>query len=86
VESPSETTRELLEAVTRLGGAVEETRARERFSTIEARMPSDRLRVLQTKLAGLSGGEGSLESAFDGYQPMQGRAPSRRSGSGRWSS
>ena len=30
---------------------------------------------LQRQLPGLTGGEGNLESFFDGYQPVQRRAP-----------
>ncbi len=75
VDSPSGTTGELLEAIVQLGGSVEESRARGGVSTIEARMSADGLRVLQRKLAGLTGGEGSLESVSDGYQPVRGRLP-----------
>jgi ribosomal protection tetracycline resistance protein len=83
IESPSGTVGELLQAVVQLGGSVEETRVRGALSTIEARMPAHRSRDLQRQLPGLSGGEGNLESSFGGYQPVQGRPPTRRS-TARW--
>ena len=82
VESPSRNIGELLDAIVRLGGSVAETQARAGPSTIEARMPADRVREFQRRLPGLSEGEGSLESVFDGYQPVQGRPPRRTSQSG----
>ena len=47
------------------------------FSTVEATMPADRSRDLQRQLPGLTGGEGNLESIFDGYQPVSGKPPIR---------
>jgi ribosomal protection tetracycline resistance protein len=86
VESSPQSTGELLEALVRLGKSLEETRVPAGLSTIEARMAADRLQEFQRRLPGLSGGEGSLESAFDGYQPVQGRPPRRTSRSGSRSS
>jgi ribosomal protection tetracycline resistance protein len=37
-----------------------------------------RVRELQRQLPALTGGEGVLESDFDGYQPVAGPAPTRR--------
>jgi ribosomal protection tetracycline resistance protein len=36
-----------------------------------------RLHELQRQLPDLTGGEGTLESAFDGYQAVRGRPPVR---------
>ena len=77
VESPSETIGELLHAIAQLAGTVGETRVQQEHATVEARMPADRLSEFQRRLPGLSGGEGNLESRFDGYQPVPGK-PQRR--------
>jgi ribosomal protection tetracycline resistance protein len=82
VELPSAAIGDLLQAIARLTGSVEETRVAGEFSTVEARLPADRLREFQTKLPRLSGGEGSFESAFDGYQPVVGTPPKRTSNLG----
>ena len=89
IELPSSTVGRLLTAVAQLGGLVEQTWARGNLSTVEARMPADRSRDLQGQLPGLTGGEGNVESIFDGYRPIRGkptrpgRAPSRRARSPR---
>jgi len=83
IELPSSTVGDLLNAVAQLGGLVEQTWARGNFSTVEARMPADRSRDLQGQLPGLTGGEGNVESIFDGYQPMRGKPTMRSSTSGR---
>jgi ribosomal protection tetracycline resistance protein len=82
IESPSRTVGDVLQAITQLGGFIEETRVRGGFSTIEATMPAHRSRDLQSQLPRLSGGQGNLESNFAGYQPVQGKPP-RRPGKGR---
>ena len=45
---------------------------------LEVRLVSTRLHELQRQLPDLTGGEGVLESRFDGYQPVRGRGPVRR--------
>jgi ribosomal protection tetracycline resistance protein len=47
------------------------------LTRLEARLPAARLHELQRQLPDLTGGEGVLESWFDGYQPVQGRPPVR---------
>ena len=44
------------------------------YATLEARLPAARLHELQRQLPDLTGGEGVLESRFDGYEPVRGRA------------
>jgi ribosomal protection tetracycline resistance protein len=44
---------------------------------VEARLVAARLHELQRQLPDLTGGEGTLESRFDGYQPVRGRQPAR---------
>jgi ribosomal protection tetracycline resistance protein len=41
-------------------------------------LPAARAGALQRQLAGLTGGEGVLESSFAGYQPVGGDPPTRR--------
>ena len=45
---------------------------------IELVLPAARAHDLQRRLAGLTGGEGVLESSFAGHQPVSGEQPSRR--------
>ena len=47
------------------------------YSRVEARLVAARLHELQHQLPDLTGGEGVLESRFDGYQPVRGRPPVR---------
>jgi ribosomal protection tetracycline resistance protein len=48
------------------------------YARIEARLVAVRLHELQRQLPDLTGGEGVLESRFDGYEPVRGRPPARR--------
>jgi len=70
IELPSDSIAGLLSAITHLGGRVEQTLVRRGYSMLEATMPADRSRDLQRQLPGLTGGEGNVESVFDGYQPV----------------
>ena len=47
------------------------------LTRLEARLVAARLHELQRQLPDLTGGEGVLESRFDGYQPVRGRPPVR---------
>jgi ribosomal protection tetracycline resistance protein len=47
------------------------------------RVVAARLHELQRQLPDLTGGEGTLESRFDGYQPVRSRPPVRR-GTSAW--
>jgi ribosomal protection tetracycline resistance protein len=85
IECPSTTISNLVQAITRHQGVVEEIEVRGDLSTIGAKMPVDRLHDLQRGLPGLTGGEGSLESQFVGYEPVRGRPPTRGSASRRTS-
>jgi ribosomal protection tetracycline resistance protein len=78
LEVPTETIGAVLPAVARLGGAVETPSQQERLSTITAVLPAARADDLQRQLPALTGGEGVLESAFFGYQPVSGDQPTRR--------
>lgn len=41
------------------------------------RLPAGQARELQRQLAGLTRGEGVLESSFDSYEPVVGEPPTR---------
>jgi len=47
------------------------------LTQLEARLVAARLHELQHQLPDLTGGEGTLEYRFDGYQPVRGRPPAR---------
>jgi ribosomal protection tetracycline resistance protein len=48
------------------------------LSNIEASISAAAVHDVQRQLPGLTGGEGELETRFDGYQPVTGRPPTRR--------
>ncbi len=79
IEAPSKSIRGLLNAIAQLGGLVEQTLAEGRFSTIEATMPADRSREFLRQVPGLTGGDGNVESTFEGHQPVRGKLPNRSS-------
>jgi ribosomal protection tetracycline resistance protein len=78
IEAPADSIGPLLRSVAHLGGLVERTSVRGPFATIEARMPADHSLELQRQLPELTRGEGNVETAFDGYQPVVGTPPTRR--------
>jgi ribosomal protection tetracycline resistance protein len=41
-------------------------------------MPAARVQELRQQLPGITGGEGVVETAFAGYEPVRGRQPARR--------
>jgi len=57
--------------------SVETSEVRSELSLIEALVPAARVNDVQRKLPGLTGGEGVLESAFAGYEPVVGEPPAR---------
>ena len=79
LEIPSATVGTVMPAVGRLGGAVESSSLQGGLSIVETVLPVTRAQELQRQLPRLTGGEGVLESAFDGYQPVTGDPPTRRS-------
>jgi len=77
-EFPPESIGAVLSALARLGAAVETPSLRGELATIEAVLPASRADDLQRQLPGLTGGEGTLESRFAGYEPVAGKPPKRR--------
>jgi ribosomal protection tetracycline resistance protein len=77
LEVPAAALGPVLTAVGRLGGAVRRQSVRDGIATAEAVVPAARVHELQGRLPGLTAGEGVLESAFGGYQPVRGEPPVR---------
>ncbi len=78
VEIPVGTIGAVMAALARLDAVVETPSLRGGLSLIEAVLSATRADELQRELAGLTGGEGVLDSSFAGYQPVSGKAPTRR--------
>jgi ribosomal protection tetracycline resistance protein len=71
VDVPTRSVGAVLPALARLGAAVEPPAPRGELSSVVAVMPVTAADELQRQLAGLTGGEGVLESTFAGYQPVK---------------
>jgi ribosomal protection tetracycline resistance protein len=80
LEVPTPSVGAVLPAVIRLGGTVEPPSANGQLSTLEAILPVGQADELHRQLAGLTGGEGVLESTFAGHQPVNGDQPVRAQG------
>jgi ribosomal protection tetracycline resistance protein len=78
VDVPTDTIGAVMPALARLGAALETPSVQGKLATIETVLPAARARDLQRELAGLTGGEGVIESSFGGYQPVTGDQPVRR--------
>jgi ribosomal protection tetracycline resistance protein len=78
VELPVEAIGAVMAALARLDAAVETPSLKGKLSLIEAVLPAVRADDLQRQLAGLTSGEGVLDSTFAGYRPVSGTAPTRR--------
>lgn len=78
LEIPTNTVGAVLPVLARLGAAVQTPSLPGELSRIETVLPADRVHDLQRQLPALTGGEGVLESAFSGYQPVSGEPPTRR--------
>ena len=78
LEIPTGAVSTVLPAVSRLGDVVGSTVPSGALSLIEARLPAARALDLRRQLPGLTGGEGTLETTFAGYEPVRGAPPTRR--------
>ncbi|MEV4760758.1 translation factor GTPase family protein [Micromonospora sp. NPDC049559] len=78
LETPVRAINPVLTALGRLGAAVRQQSVRGDLTTIEAVLPAARVPDLQRRLPGLTGGEGVIESTFDGYRPVRGGGPRTR--------
>jgi ribosomal protection tetracycline resistance protein len=77
VELPVDAIGAVISALARLDAVFETPSLEGQRARIEAVLPAVRARDLQRQLAGLTGGEGALESSFAGYQPVGGEQPTR---------
>jgi len=78
VEVPARVTGAVLAALSRLGAAVAAPSPRGAFSVLETLLPAAQAQELQRQLAGLTGGEGVLDTSFAGYARVSGDPPVRR--------
>jgi ribosomal protection tetracycline resistance protein len=78
LEAPTWASSAVLTALGRLGAPVRHQSVRGDLTSIETVLPAARIQALQRQLPALTGGEGVLESTFDGYRPVRGEPPTRR--------
>jgi ribosomal protection tetracycline resistance protein len=77
LEVPTEDAATLQRLLGRWGAELAGQTSAGEYTRLEARLVAARLHELQHQLPDLTGGEGTLESHFDGYQPVRGRPPAR---------
>ena len=77
VEAPADTLGAVLPVLPRLHAIAHTTAMRGPSCVLEGEIPAARVYELQQQLPALTHGEGTLESAFDHYQPVTGSVPTR---------
>jgi len=77
LELPADAVGPVLPVVAQLGGVPGAPVVRGATCTVEGEIPAARVHELRRQLPSLTRGEGLLESAFDGYQPVRGTIPTR---------
>jgi ribosomal protection tetracycline resistance protein len=77
-EVPTEAIGPVLAALGRLGATAAVPSPRGELSVLETALPATRLQNLRRRLPGLTGGEGVLDTEFEGYQPVSGDPPTRK--------
>ncbi|MFD8057909.1 GTP-binding protein [Streptomyces cyaneofuscatus] len=77
LELPTDTFGALVPVLARLRAVPGPPGMRGALCTLEGELPAARVHELQQLLPGLTRGEGTLESAFDGYRPVTGPVPDR---------
>jgi ribosomal protection tetracycline resistance protein len=77
LEIPADALGSVLPVVAQLGGVPAAPAVRGATCTIDGEIPAARVHELRRRLPSLTRGEGLLESAFDGYQPVRGATPTR---------
>jgi ribosomal protection tetracycline resistance protein len=82
LEVPTDDSAALQRLLARWGAELAAQASDGELTRLEARLVAARLHELQRQLPDLTGGEGVLESRFDGYQPVRGRPPTRLGWSG----
>ncbi|HEX4686414.1 MAG TPA: hypothetical protein VH228_06510, partial [Nocardioides sp.] len=77
LEVPTDDAAALARLLGRWGAALTGQMSAGELTRLRARLVAARLHELQRQLPDLTGGEGTLESRFDGYEPVRGRPPTR---------
>lgn len=77
LEIPTDTTRAVLAALSRLRAIPQVPALAAETSTLEGEIPAAAVYQLEQQLPALTRGEGVLESAFERYQPVTGPIPER---------
>ena len=77
LEIPADTIGGVMAALARLGADVESATQRGELAVLETVVSAGGARDLQRRLSALTHGEGVLESAFEGYEPVVGELPIR---------
>jgi ribosomal protection tetracycline resistance protein len=77
LEIPTDTTRSVLAALSRLRAIPQVPALAATTSVLEGEIPAAAVYKLEQQLPALTRGEGVLESAFDRYHPVTGQVPSR---------
>ena len=78
VEVPTSSAVAVQQLVTRWGAQLTSVTVVGDLTRLEVRLVAGKLHELQRQLPDLTGGEGSLEPKFDGYEPVLGPPPTRR--------
>jgi ribosomal protection tetracycline resistance protein len=78
LEIPADTIGGVMAVLARLDAEVESPTLGGELAVLETVMSAGRARDLQRRLSGLTHGEGVLESAFEGYEPVVGEPPVRQ--------
>ena len=77
LEGPADTLGPTLRVLAGLHAVPQAPAMRESWYVLEGEIPAARMHELQQLLRGLTRGEGVLELAFDHYEPVRGRVPTR---------
>ena len=78
LEVPLHSLQPVLATLTRNGATVGSPELRGELAVVEGVLPAVRADDVQRELPRLTGGEGVLERAFEGYRPVDGEPPRRR--------
>jgi ribosomal protection tetracycline resistance protein len=77
IEAPARSVGVVAASVGQLGGTVDPPGLRDELATVEALLPAARAHDLQRRLANVTRGEATIETAFGGYRPVTGVPPTR---------
>jgi ribosomal protection tetracycline resistance protein len=77
IDAPAASVGSVLAMLAQQGAAVRAQSMHGQDVSIEAELPAGGVQALQSRLPAVTNGEGVLESAFSGYQPVRGEPPTR---------